>query len=100
PQPPTLRSCPTRRSSDLLQRKATGSIVLNGDEILGDSVREVLDAGLGFVPEDRNVDGLVGSYTIAENLMLDRYLGEPFVRMGTIDRKSTRLNSSHVKISY
>ena len=28
--------------------------------------------GVGFVPEDRNEDGLVGEFTIAENLMLDR----------------------------
>ena len=33
---------------------------------------QILDAGVGFVPEDRNEDGLVGEFTIAENLMLDR----------------------------
>ncbi|MEV7528731.1 ABC transporter ATP-binding protein [Agrococcus sediminis] len=69
-----------------LQSRATGSIDLNGNELLGDSVREVLDAGVGFVPEDRKVDGLVGDFTIAENLMLDRYRGAPFVSAGTIDR--------------
>ncbi len=46
-------------------------------------MRQVLDAGVGFVPEDRQVDGLVGSFTIAENLMLDRSFGAPFVRGGT-----------------
>ncbi|MFA4841486.1 MAG: heme ABC transporter ATP-binding protein, partial [Agrococcus sp.] len=51
-----------------------------------DSVRDVLDAGVGFVPEDRKVDGLVGDFSIAENLMLDRYRGEPFVKAGTVDR--------------
>ena len=39
----------------------------------------ILDAGVGFVPEDRNDDGLVGEFTIAENLMLDRSNGAPFV---------------------
>ena len=69
-----------------LQHRATGSIDLNGNQLLGDSVREVLDAGVGFVPEDRKVDGLVGDFSIAENLMLDRYRGEPFVKAGTVDR--------------
>ncbi|MGM1029858.1 MAG: ABC transporter ATP-binding protein [Actinomycetota bacterium] len=69
-----------------LQPRAKGSIDLNGNELLGDSVREVLDAGVGFVPEDRKVDGLVGDFTIAENLMLDRYRGAPFIKAGTVDR--------------
>jgi simple sugar transport system ATP-binding protein len=35
------------------------------------SVRDVLDSGVGFIPEDRKKDGLVSEFTIAENLMLD-----------------------------
>ncbi|MDT0167049.1 ABC transporter ATP-binding protein [Actinotalea sp. AC32] len=67
-----------------LQRASGGSIRLDGTELLGRSVRQVLDAGVGFVPEDRNVDGLVGEFTVAENLMLDRLGGEPFVRGGVL----------------
>ena len=48
---------------------------------LGASVRRILDAGVGFVPEDRTEDGLVGEFTIAENLMLDRS-GRRAVRPG------------------
>ena len=40
----------------------------------------VLDAGVGFVPEDRTEDGLVGEFTIAENLMLDRSDRKPFAK--------------------
>ncbi|GAA3597016.1 ABC transporter ATP-binding protein [Agrococcus terreus] len=69
-----------------LQHRARGAILLNGTDLLGRSVREVLDAGVGFVPEDRKVDGLVGDFSVAENLMLDRYRGEPFSKAGTIDR--------------
>jgi simple sugar transport system ATP-binding protein len=35
------------------------------------SVRDVLESGVGFIPEDRKKDGLVSEFTIAENLMLD-----------------------------
>jgi simple sugar transport system ATP-binding protein len=62
-----------------LQPRVTGTIELDGKPIAGLSVRKVLDAGVGFVPEDRNEDGLVGEFTIAENLMLDRSSGAPFV---------------------
>lgn len=67
-----------------LQPKVTGSISLDGESLVGLSVRKILDAGVGFVPEDRNVDGLVSEFSLAENLMLDRANGEPFVRFGNL----------------
>lgn len=67
-----------------LQPKVHGSIVLEGNELVGNSTRQVLDAGVGFVPEDRTEDGIVGTFTVAENLMLDRSTGEPFVKWGTL----------------
>ncbi|WP_119697744.1 ABC transporter ATP-binding protein [Microbacterium halotolerans] len=69
-----------------LQERANGSIRLGGSELVGLSVREALDHGIGFVPEDRSVDGLVKEFSIAENLMLDRSHGAPFVRRGTVRR--------------
>ncbi len=49
----------------------SGSVRLGGRELLGLGVREVLDAGVGFVPEDRSTDGVVASLSVAENLVLD-----------------------------
>ncbi|GAA2003654.1 ABC transporter ATP-binding protein [Microbacterium ulmi] len=69
-----------------LQDRVTGSIILEGTELVGTSVRGVLDEGVGFVPEDRTEDGLVGSFTVAENLILDRSSDSAFSRFGTIDR--------------
>ena len=67
-----------------LQPRVTGSIMLDGNELRRASVRTVLDAGVGFVPEDRGHDGLIAEFTIAENLMLDRSDGAPFVKAGTL----------------
>jgi len=67
-----------------LQDKVTGSVTLDGRSITGFTPRKVLDSGVGFVPEDRKEDGLVGEFTIAENLMLDRSEGEPFVKRGSL----------------
>jgi ABC-type uncharacterized transport system ATPase subunit len=67
-----------------LQHKVTGSIELDGKPISGLTVRKVLNAGVGFIPEDRQEDGVVAEFTIAENLMLDRSTGEPFVRAGAL----------------
>jgi general nucleoside transport system ATP-binding protein len=62
----------------------TGSIVLDGKQLTGKSIHHILNAGVGFIPEDRTEDGLVGDFTIAENLMLDRSNGAPFVRRGSL----------------
>lgn len=60
--------------------KTHGSIKLDGKELIGKSVKQVLDLGVGFVPEDRTEDGLVAEFTIAENLMLDRSDRAPFAK--------------------
>src|SRR3954463_3331690 len=67
-----------------LQTGVSGRILLDGKPLTGRSVKQVLDAGAGFVPEDRQHDGLVPEFTIAENLMLDRSDGAPFVRFGAL----------------
>ena len=71
-----------------LAARVEGSISLDGTELVGRSVRGILDAGVGFVPEDRNEDGLVGEFSVAENLILDRSSDREFVRMGTIMRQT------------
>ncbi|MDE0547364.1 ABC transporter ATP-binding protein [Microbacterium sp. C7(2022)] len=67
-----------------LQERVSGSVVLNNTELVGKTVRRILDEGVGFVPEDRKEDGLVAPMTIAENLVLDRTTGAPFVRGGAL----------------
>jgi general nucleoside transport system ATP-binding protein len=67
-----------------LQPRVTGDITLGGKTLRRLRVDQVLDSGVGFVPEDRNEDGLVGNFTIAENLMLDRSDGAPFVKGGSL----------------
>jgi simple sugar transport system ATP-binding protein len=67
-----------------LQHHVRGSITLDGQELVGRSVRQILDAGVGLIPEDRQADGLVAGMTIAENLMLNRSHGAPFVRSASL----------------
>lgn len=63
-----------------LQDRVQGSILLDGEELVGRDVKEILNSGVGFVPEDRSVDGLIGTFSIAENLILDRYDQAPFAK--------------------
>ena len=65
--------------------KGRGAISLGGTYIDGLSVRKRLESGIGYVPEDRKKDGLVGEFTIAENLMLNGSYGKPFAKGVAID---------------
>jgi ABC-type uncharacterized transport system ATPase subunit len=67
-----------------IQNRVAGTIELDGKSLRGLAIGEVLAAGVGFVPEDRQEDALIAEFTIAENLMLDRADGEPFVRRGAL----------------
>ncbi|MFC6154393.1 ABC transporter ATP-binding protein [Nocardioides yefusunii] len=73
-----------------MQSHVTGSITLDGKELVGRTVRQALDAGIGHIPEDRQSDGLVGTFSIADNLMLNRTHGKPFIRRGSIQRAFLR----------
>jgi ABC-type uncharacterized transport system ATPase subunit len=55
-----------------------GTIRLNGTGIEKFGPRESLEAGIGYVPEDRSHDGFVGSFTVRENLVLDLYRNDEF----------------------
>ncbi len=55
-----------------------GRRILAASEHLVTSTRDVLRAGVGYVPADRGHDGLVGDFSVAENLVLDIYHRQPF----------------------
>jgi ABC-type uncharacterized transport system ATPase subunit len=63
-----------------LQEHVTGQIALSGREITRASVREALHAGIAFVPESREDDGLIGSFSIEENLILDLHDLPPYAK--------------------
>lgn len=68
-----------------LREPSAGTIVLGDLDITQATVREVIDAGVGYIPEDRKKDGLVGDFTIAENLMLNKSFSAPWARGVQID---------------
>jgi ABC-type uncharacterized transport system ATPase subunit len=57
---------------------ADGTITLDGRDLTRATPRTRLRAGIAYVPEDRTEDGLVGSFSVAENLVLDMYDRKPF----------------------
>jgi general nucleoside transport system ATP-binding protein len=59
-------------------RPSTGSVMLDDTDISAASTRDRLRAGIGYIPEDRQEDGLVGGFSVADNLVLDVYDRPPY----------------------
>src|SRR5699024_12620948 len=89
--PRALRSFPTRRSSDLSHRSSAGHCALGG-------VREPSGVARAQSIEHRQIRPLVGVGLQSPGIEEDSQTVLPSAALE--DRKSTRLNSSHVSISY
>jgi len=72
-----------------------GTVELDGTRLTGLTPRETIDAGLGFVPEDRKQDGCVGTFTVAENLILNHHEEHPYARGIALDLSKVRQNAAH-----
>ncbi|MEZ4869850.1 MAG: ABC transporter ATP-binding protein [Caldilineaceae bacterium] len=58
-----------------------GRVLINGKDLTNASPRRITEEGEScHVPEDRHAYGMVGPYSIADNLVLNRYYQAPFAR--------------------
>ena len=76
-----------------VRRVESGTITVAGRDLTNASPREILDAGLSHVPEDRQRDGLVLSMSVADNLVLNTPRREPFASHGTRRLSQVRDNA-------
>ena len=56
-----------------LRRLSSGQITLDGKDVTHSSPRDLHASGMGHIPEDRQLQGLVTGMSITENLVLTRY---------------------------
>ncbi len=70
-----------------------GTVTLDGEPLLGRSTHSILQRSVGFVPEDRQHDGLVGSFSVAENLVLDLFDRPPYGGRIGMDNEAVARNA-------
>ncbi len=71
-----------------------GEITLSGQSITHASVSARLHAGLAYIPEERNRQGIIGSFSVAENAILQNnaaYARGIFFNFGAINRHTQTL---------
>jgi simple sugar transport system ATP-binding protein len=88
-----------------------GHVELNGVDVTLATPRQVHEASVAHIPEDRQVMGLILAFDVAENLVLDSYYAEPYshgIRMDwdyahrhadeLIEQYDIRTPSSHTNV--
>ena len=69
-----------------LRPAMAGRFTVDGVDLTGASPRQVLLNGVGHITEDLD-DGLIGEFTLVENLMLDMHYLPPYSRRGVLDQR-------------
>ena len=63
-----------------MRNRVGGTVLIEGVELPNLSPRAAHDAGISHIPEDREKHGLVSSYSIADNLILNTFDKAPFAK--------------------
>ena len=65
-----------------------GSIFLHGQEITKLSIKERINSGISYIPEDRQRDGLIMDLSLSSNLAIKTFDKKPFAKRGILQEKA------------
>jgi len=79
-----------------LRKTESGQITLYGNDIANKTPASVIKAGMGYIPEERNTEGIVPSFSISENIILKdnsgkEYSHNGFLKLNYINKKTEGL---------
>ncbi len=79
-----------------LRHVDSGEIILNGQDITHESIRNRVEAGIGHIPEDRQKFGLVLDFRLDENFVLIDYYKDKYQSHGLIKKDEIFKNSERL----
>jgi len=75
----------------------SGQVELLGADMTNRTPAEMIDAGLGYIPEDRHHEGIVPSFTVKENLVLKDFNTKRFSSWCMLRLKEIARNADFLK---
>ena len=76
-----------------LRHPVEGRIELLGTDITRGTPRQITELGTAHIPEDRQRDGLVLSYPVTDNMVLNTYYLEPYSEKAVLQEETIRTNA-------
>ncbi|MGB6059301.1 MAG: ATP-binding cassette domain-containing protein, partial [Microthrixaceae bacterium] len=80
-----------------LRNPVSGTVRLDDVDMTGASSAVLFRSGVGHIPEDRQRVGMVGQFSIADNLVLNSFNRAPFARRGARRRAAVRENAEALR---
>jgi simple sugar transport system ATP-binding protein len=79
-----------------MRRPTAGQVLLEGRDITADGVREIREAGVGYIPEDRHRHGLLLEAPLWENMILGHQTQAPNLKGPLIDASAAKAETERV----
>ena len=73
-----------------LRTAQEGIVHIDGQDVTNATPRKVTECGVAHIPEDRQEDGLVLSFPVHDNLVINTYYKEPFSKGMVVNEKAIR----------
>ena len=83
-----------------MRKVASGKVLIEGKDLTNASPREMIEHGIGHIPEDRMSSGLILDMSIAENLVLEVRNDPRFKKRVMIDDNQVQLNARRLIEEY
>lgn len=78
----------------------SGQILLDGSDITGAHPKKIIDLGIGHIPQDRYGEGLIGDFSISDNLILGAQRSKQFIKGPFLDKQKIEAFASQCVTDY
>ena len=79
-----------------LRKCESGTISFFGNNIENKNAEAVISYGMGYIPEERNTEGIVPGFSIRENFILKDSTSEPFAHSSFMNKKAIDENAENL----
>ena len=83
-----------------LVKPSSGKIKIDGENILSFDPSNIIQAGVGRIPEDRHKDGIVGQMSVAENMIIEDLNSSKIQSRGLLNHEAIMRYCSDLSSEY
>ena len=83
-----------------LRAAESGEILFEGQNLANCSPRAIIDAGMGYVPEDRQTEGIVPSFSVKDNFILKDFASQQFSKLSFLRRREIDRHADQLKAGF
>jgi simple sugar transport system ATP-binding protein len=83
-----------------LRKVRDGQILFFGKDLANKSPSHIIESGMGYIPEERNTEGIVPSFSMKENLILKDSSHDQFSKHSFLKKKEIEKNASDLRVKF